>query len=111
MTPVLSISDLRVRLRGPDPSALVIDGLSLEVRRGEVVALVGESGSGKTMTAYSVLRLLPPAIQLVGGVIRLGGQDVVRMEPRRLREVRGKLASIIFQEPMTSLNPLMTIER
>lgn len=111
MNPVLSISGLRARLRGPDLSALVIDGLSLEVGRGEVVALVGESGSGKTMTAYSVLRLLPPAIQLVGGEILLGGQDVVGMEARRLREVRGTLASIIFQEPMTSLNPLMTIER
>ncbi|MCA2010806.1 ABC transporter ATP-binding protein [Cereibacter sphaeroides] len=111
MTPVLSISGLRARLRGPDPSAFVIDGLSLQVNRGEVVALVGESGSGKTMTAYSVLRLLPPAIQLTEGEIRLGGQDVVAMETRRLRDVRGTLASIIFQEPMTSLNPLMTIER
>ena len=111
MNPVLSISDLRARLRRPDPHAFVIDGLSLQVGRGEVVALVGESGSGKTMTAYSVLRLLPSAIQLVGGEILLGGQDVVGMEARQLREVRGTLASIIFQEPMTSLNPLMTIER
>ncbi|MCB1388527.1 MAG: ABC transporter ATP-binding protein [Rhodobacteraceae bacterium] len=111
MNPVLSISGLRARLRGPDPAAYVIDGLSLQVGRGEVVALVGESGSGKTMTAYSILRLLPHAIELVGGEIRLGGEDVIGMAPRDLRAVRGTRASIIFQEPMTSLNPLMTIER
>ena len=111
MTAVLDIIDLRVRLRGNDSAAYVIDGLSLSVDRGEIVALVGESGSGKTLTAFSVLRLLPQAVEVTDGRILLGDQDVLAMDQRTLRAARGTEAAIIFQEPMTSLNPLMTIER
>jgi peptide/nickel transport system ATP-binding protein len=111
MTKVLNITDLRARLRGPDTEAFVIDGLNLHVKEGEVLALVGESGSGKTMTAYSALKLLPPAIQVVSGQIMLGEHNILGMDDRELRAVRGTEAAIIFQEPMTSLNPLMTIGR
>jgi peptide/nickel transport system ATP-binding protein len=111
MTAILDIRNLRARIRGGSDRAFVIDGLDLSVGQGEVVALVGESGSGKTMTAYSILKLLPPTIEVVGGEISLGGSDVLGMDMKALRAVRGTKASIIFQEPMTSLNPLMTIER
>jgi peptide/nickel transport system ATP-binding protein len=111
MSPVLEINELRARLRSEGDSAYVIDGLSFSVNRGEVVALVGESGSGKTLTAFSVLGLLPHAVEIVGGRIALGGKDILTMDQRGLRSVRGVEAAIVFQEPMTSLNPLMTIER
>jgi peptide/nickel transport system ATP-binding protein len=110
MTSILNITNLRARLRN-DKAAHLIDGLNLSVDSGEVVALVGESGSGKTLTAFSVLRLLPHAVEVVGGEISLGGRDVLAMDQKTLRAVRGTEASIVFQEPMTSLNPLMTIER
>jgi peptide/nickel transport system ATP-binding protein len=111
MTPVLEIAGLRARLRSEAKVAYVIDGLDLAVGRGEIVALVGESGSGKTLTAFSVLRLLPHAVEIVSGKITLGGKDVLAMDQSALRSIRGSEAAIVFQEPMTSLNPLMTIER
>jgi oligopeptide/dipeptide ABC transporter ATP-binding protein len=111
MNTVLDIRGLKVRLRGKDPSALVVAGLDLSIQRGEIVALVGESGSGKTMTAFSILNLLPHAVEVAGGSIRLDGTDVLSLPQDALRALRGKKAALVFQEPMTSLNPLMTIER
>jgi oligopeptide/dipeptide ABC transporter ATP-binding protein len=111
MNAVLDIRGLKVRLRGNDPSALIVDALDLSIGRGEIVALVGESGSGKTMTAFSILNLLPRAAEIAGGSIRLGDTDVLSLPPAELRALRGKKAALVFQEPMTSLNPLMTIER
>ncbi|MAY63528.1 MAG: peptide ABC transporter ATP-binding protein [Rhizobiales bacterium] len=111
MNAILDIKGLRACLRGRSENAYVIDGLDLTVQEGEVVALVGESGSGKSMTAFSILQLLPPAIHITDGTILLGGHDVMKMDVRTLRQVRGTQASIVFQEPMTSLNPLMTVER
>lgn len=111
MTPVLDIRGLKIGLRGQDPSALIVNGLDLAIARGEIVALVGESGSGKTMTAFSILNLLPQAARITGGSIRLGEIDVLSLPPSGLRALRGRKAAVVFQEPMTSLNPLMTIER
>jgi peptide/nickel transport system ATP-binding protein len=90
---------------------LAISGVDLSIQAGEIVALVGESGSGKTLTAFSILRLLSPALEIAGGKIKLVGKDVLGMNDRELRALRGHGASIVFQEPMTSLNPLMTVER
>jgi peptide/nickel transport system ATP-binding protein len=111
MTTVLEISGLKVRIKRSGREALAIAGLDLSIQASEIVALVGESGSGKTLTAFSILRLLPPALEIVSGSIRLSGQDVLGMTDVQLRGLRGQAASIVFQEPMTSLNPLMTVER
>src|SRR5450432_3578121 len=86
--------------------------VSFEIRRGETVAVVGESGSGKSVTALSVLQLLPyPIARHPSGSIRFQGRELVGAPAKELREVRGNRVSMIFQEPMTSLNPLHTIER
>ncbi|WP_297546065.1 ABC transporter ATP-binding protein [Amycolatopsis sp.] len=103
--PVLEIKDLRVTY-GDGPAAL--DGLSCVVGPGEIVALVGESGSGKTTAALAVLGLLPE-VATVDGSILLGGQDVLDLRGEALRAIRGRGAGMVFQEPMTALNPLLTI--
>ena len=110
--PLLAIRDLAVRF-GSGPGAVeAVDGVSLAVHRGETVALVGESGSGKSATALSVLQLLPyPAASHPRGSIRFQGTELVDAAPRTLQRIRGDRIAMIFQEPMTSLNPLHTIER
>ena len=87
-----------------------VDDVSFTVRRGETLAIVGESGCGKTMTALSLMRLVPsPPGRIVGGAIRLEGKDLMELDEAEMRDVRGNDISMIFQEPMTSLNPVMTI--
>src|SRR5271157_2937323 len=86
-----------------------VEALSFDVGPRETVALVGESGSGKSVTALSVMRLLPPANSKVEGAIRLDGRDVLKLPEREMRSLRGAAASMIFQEPMTSLNPVLTV--
>jgi peptide/nickel transport system ATP-binding protein len=87
-----------------------VDGVSFQLARQETLAIVGESGCGKSMTALSLMRLIPdPPGKIVGGSIKLGGVDLIGLEERAMRNVRGKDISMIFQEPMTSLNPVMTI--
>ena len=110
--PLLAIRDLAVRF-GSGPGAVeAVDGVSLAVHQGETVALVGESGSGKSATALSVLQLLPyPAASHPRGSIRFQGTELVGAAPRTLQRIRGDRIAMIFQEPMTSLNPLHTIER
>jgi peptide/nickel transport system ATP-binding protein len=111
MKPVLEIRGLKVRIKSSGRDVLAISDEGISIRKGEIVALVGESGSGKTMTAFSILRLLPPTLEIAGGSIKLEEREVVGMPDGALRAVRGRAAAIVFQEPMTSLNPLMTIER
>ena len=103
--PVLEILDLSVGF-GDKP---VVRGISLAIRNGETLALVGESGCGKSMTAFSILRLLPANAAILGGQVVFDGIDLASVEPRRLRDIRGKGISLILQEPMTSLNPVLTI--
>ena len=87
-----------------------VDDVSFAVRRGETLAIVGESGCGKTMTALSLLRLVPnPPGRIVGGSIKIDGRDMVKLDEAEMRAIRGNEISMIFQEPMTSLNPVMTI--
>src|ERR1700730_17056581 len=87
-----------------------VDGVSFTVRPAETLAIVGESGCGKSVTALSLMRLVPdPPGRIVGGTVRLAGVDLLRLEEEAMRRVRGKDISMIFQEPMTSLNPVMTI--
>jgi oligopeptide/dipeptide ABC transporter ATP-binding protein len=86
----------------------VVDGVSLHVERGEVLALVGESGCGKSMTAFSLLRLVPKPGRVARGAVHLDGHDVLGLSIPELRDIRGREAAMIFQEPMTSLNPVQT---
>ncbi|MCJ8148975.1 ABC transporter ATP-binding protein [Shinella sedimenti] len=109
---ILSVRDLSVAFHQGGNTTLAVDGVSFDIRRGEVVALVGESGSGKSVTANSVLRLLPyPAASHPSGEILFKGQDLLKASDAALRDVRGNDITMIFQEPMTSLNPLHSIER
>jgi len=87
------------------------DDVSFELRRGEVLGILGESGSGKSITCLSLLGVLPPGGRIVGGRVLLDGQDVVQMSKRELRKIRGKRIATILQDPMSSLNPLLTIGR
>jgi microcin C transport system ATP-binding protein len=110
--PLLSVSDLSVAFRQGEREVLAVDHITFDVKVGETVALVGESGSGKSVTALSVLKLLPyPAARHPSGTITFKGKELLHARERDLRAVRGDDISIIFQEPMTSLNPLHTIER
>ena len=110
MTPVLDIRDLTVELTTRAGVAPVIDGLSLTLGEGETLAVVGESGCGKSMTALAVMGLLPAGVgRVASGSIVLEGEDLTRASQARLREVRGNAVSMIFQEPMTSLNPVWTV--
>ena len=110
--PLLSISDLHVSFRTSGEAVEAVRGVSLEVGRGESVALVGESGSGKSVTALSVLRLLPyPQAWHPGGRIEFDGESLLDAPATAMRSLRGRRISMIFQEPMTSLNPLHTVEK
>ncbi|SFX03424.1 ABC transporter ATP-binding protein (plasmid) [Paracoccus ferrooxidans] len=110
MTPVLEVSDLRVGFRQDGRLVPAVKGVSFTVGKGETVALVGESGSGKSVTALSTVRLLGEAAEVAGSV-RYGGRELLGASEAELRRVRGNDISFIFQEPMTSLNPLHTLER
>ena len=110
--PLVSIRDLSVEFRQGEDRTLAVDRVSFDIGRGETVALVGESGSGKSVTALSVLKLLPyPAASHPSGSVMFKGEDLLSADDAKLRDVRGNDVTMIFQEPMTSLNPLHTIER
>src|SRR3954464_15937157 len=109
--PLLSVRELSVAFRQGERQMLAVDRISFELKKGETVALVGESGSGKSVTALSVMKLLPyPAASHASGTIHFKGQELLSLPEREIRHVRGNDITIIFQEPMTSLNPLHTIE-
>ncbi|MEA2935902.1 MAG: microcin transport system ATP-binding protein, partial [Variibacter sp.] len=109
---LLEVNDLSVAFRQGGTEMLAVDGISFDVAAGETVALVGESGSGKSVTALSVLKLLPyPAARHPSGSVRFNGRELLNLSERQIRGVRGDDITIIFQEPMTSLNPLHTIEQ
>ena len=111
-SPLLSIRDLSVAFRQGGQETLAVDRVSFDVAPGETVALVGESGSGKSVTALSVLRLLsyPPASHPSGEIL-FKGRDLMQADEETLRKIRGNEVTMVFQEPMTSLNPLHPIER
>ncbi|MFY9975152.1 MAG: ABC transporter ATP-binding protein, partial [Chromatiaceae bacterium] len=103
------ITEVSVGPRSDRPPARVVDGVSLCIRRGETFALLGESGCGKSMTALSLMRLLPGAGRIGGGSARLGDTDLLRLSEAEMRRVRGGRMAMIFQEPQTSLNPVLTV--
>jgi peptide/nickel transport system ATP-binding protein len=109
--PVLAIEGLTLALPANADRPHAVEGLSLTINAGETLCIVGESGSGKSMCAHAVMGLLPSAVRPVAGSIRLAGRDLLGLSPDAMRGVRGREIGMIFQEPMTSLNPVMRIGR
>jgi peptide/nickel transport system ATP-binding protein len=109
MAPLLELNDLHTEIRLRRSTVYAIDGVNLSVDPGECLGIVGESGCGKTMTALSVMRLLPNGGHITGGTITLDGRDITALSDDAMREVRGNVVGMVFQDPMTSLNPTMTI--
>jgi peptide/nickel transport system ATP-binding protein len=107
---LLEVENLQTHFRTPDGGVnRAVEGLSFSVEAGETVAIVGESGCGKSVTSMSILRLLPEPPAKIAGAIRFDGQDLLKLSERQMRCIRGNEISMIFQEPMTSLNPVMSI--
>ncbi|ESZ00765.1 ABC transporter ATP-binding protein [Mesorhizobium sp. LNHC209A00] len=110
--PILTIANLRVSVRGEEGAREVVSDLSLTLKRGETLCIAGESGSGKSMTALAIMQLLPqPAARISAGTIHLGATELTALDDRRMRRIRGDRIAMIFQEPMTSLNPVLSIGR
>jgi peptide/nickel transport system ATP-binding protein len=109
-SPILSVSDLKTYFYTQDGVTRAVDGVSFDVAQGDTLGIVGESGCGKSVTALSVMRLLPPRLgQTVGGSVTFEGRDLLELSEAEMREIRGNRMAMIFQEPMTSLNPVLTI--
>jgi peptide/nickel transport system ATP-binding protein len=108
---LLEVDNLQTHFRTPDGVNRAVDGVSFHVEEGETLAIVGESGCGKSVTAMSILRLVPEPPGKIAGAIRLEGRDLLTLDDRAMRDIRGNDISMIFQEPMTSLNPVLNIGR
>ena len=106
---LLEVENLQTHFRTPDGVNRAVDGVSFSVEAGETLAIVGESGCGKSVTANSILRLIPEPPGKIAGSIRFEGRDLLALPDRAMRDIRGNEISMIFQEPMTSLNPVLTI--
>jgi oligopeptide/dipeptide ABC transporter ATP-binding protein len=106
---LLDIRNLRTTFRSPAGDARAVDGVSLQLDAGETLGLVGESGSGKTVTGLSIMRLVPPPGHIEDGSVEFAGRDLLQLPERAMRAVRGAEIGMIFQEPMTALNPVVTV--
>src|SRR5688572_8310702 len=107
---LLEVKDLRTYFHTDDGTVKAVDGISFDLRRGETLGIVGESGSGKSVTSLSILRLIPqPPGKILSGEIVFDGQDILKLSREEVRRIRGKKIGMIFQDPMTSLNPFMRI--
>ena len=104
---ILSIKDLKVHYVLHDSTVEAVNGVTMDIRRGETLGLAGETGAGKTTVALSILNLLPyPPARIMGGEVLLEGRDILKMPDKEIRKVRGNKVSMIFQDPMTALNPV-----
>jgi oligopeptide transport system ATP-binding protein len=109
---LLSVTDLRTYFETEDGTVKAVDGISFELKRGETLGVVGESGSGKSVASLSLMRLIPePPGKTVSGSVIFHGRDVLKLSTREIRDLRGKRMAMIFQDPMTSLNPFMKVSR
>ncbi len=107
--PLLDVQDLSVVFEGTRSAVTVVDGVSFQIAPGETLGLVGESGSGKSVTAFTILRLLQPPGRVTAGRVMFEGRDLLALPERDMRRIRGARISLIFQEPMTALNPVMRV--
>src|SRR5712672_2860583 len=110
MTPIVDIRDLRVGFTG-DRTVHALNGVDLSLAEGEVLGLIGESGSGKSVTMRALMRLLPADRTAITGSVKVAGQDVMALDNRALGQLRGRVVSMVFQEPMLALDPVYTIGR
>ncbi len=108
-SPILTVEDLCIDARTPEGLRPVLEGVSFALAPGETLCLAGESGSGKSLTALSIMRLLSPSLRVRSGSVTLAGRELTALPERAMRLLRGGDVAMIFQEPMTSLNPVMTI--
>lgn len=109
---ILEVKDLKTYFRTEDGTVKAVDGISFSLERGETLGIVGESGSGKSVTNLSILRLIPdPPGKIVGGSVTFNGIDLLSLSPEEIRKIRGKRIAMIFQDPMTSLNPFLRISK
>ena len=107
---ILEVSDLQIRYVTDEETVRAVNGVSFTLERGESIGLVGETGAGKTTTALGIMGLVPdPPGEIVGGSILFENQDLLKLPEKQMREIRGGKISMIFQDPMTSLNPVMTV--
>ena len=111
MTPLLQVENLQTHFGTPDGVVRAVEGLSFHIDAGETLAIVGESGCGKSVTSMSILRLIQTPPGKMAGAIRFNGRDLLKLSEPEMRKLRGGDISMIFQEPMTSLNPVLTIGR
>ena len=112
MATLLEVKDLKTHFFTSDGVVKAVDGVSYDLEEGETLGLVGESGCGKSVSALSVMRLIPdPPGRIVDGEILLDGEDILKVQMDDMREIRGAKIAMVFQEPMTSLNPVLTVER
>jgi peptide/nickel transport system ATP-binding protein len=109
--PALEVRDLATHFTTRSGVLKAVDGVSFDLAQGEVIGLVGESGSGKTVTGFSILGLVDPPGRIVGGSVKLAGQELVGLSPRALRTLRGRKIAMVFQDPMATLNPVLTVGR
>jgi len=108
---LLEVENLQTHFRTPDGVNRAVDGVSIKIEAGQTLAIVGESGCGKSVTAMSILRLVPEPPGKIAGAIRFQGRNLLELSPKEMRDIRGNEISMIFQEPMTSLNPVLTVGR
>ena len=107
---LLSVKDLVIHYETEDEVVEAVNNISFDIKKGEVLGLVGETGAGKTTTALGILGLLPAKVgHVIQGSIELEGQDLLKISEREMRQIRGKKISMIFQDPMTALNPVKTV--
>ena len=110
MPPLLQVKDLRTYFYTEEGVVKAVDGVTYDVQEGETLALVGESGCGKSVSALSILRSFPfPPGRIVAGEVLFDGEDILKLDEDEIRQIRGNRISMVFQEPMTSLNPVLTI--
>lgn len=106
---LLEVSGLKTYFKDRKGQVPAVDGVDFTLRKGETLGIVGESGCGKSVTSMSILHLLPPEGEIVGGTVRFKGRDITHLPPKEMAKLRGKEIAMIFQEPMTSLNPVYTV--
>src|ERR1700709_1267216 len=106
---LLEVENLQTHFRTPEGINRAVDGVSFHVNEGETLAIVGESGCGKSVTSMSLMRLIPEPPGKIAGTIRFAGRDLLQLSAREVRDIRGNDIPMIFQEPMTSLNPVLSV--